>query len=327
MRRLLLATAAVLALSGAVHAQSVTAGVGCQTCVSPQVVATNGAASTPAQIYTGTIFTGGTGTTTFPQLLVQPSTATPSTTWSTTGTAIGVDAHTGVGRLLDLQLDGTTEFNVSAAGAVAAASTVSASSVVASNSVQAGAAGSFNWLGRGAITSPGVGAVQLGATDAAAPVAQTLSAQSVLAGTSNAAGQNLTIVGSKSTGTGAGGSVFLQTAPAGTTGTAQNAGVTALAIDPTQFVTLGAGTPTCGTGCTSIGAGATNQRMAVTTSTAVTSIAVNFSKTLTTAPVCALTPVGAVPVALGFSAAPTATGFTIVAASALTAAVIDVTCL
>jgi hypothetical protein len=72
--------------------------------------------------------------------------------------------------------------------------------------------------------------LQLGAADAAAPVAQTLSVQSVAAGTSNTAGANLTIAGSQGTGTGAGGSIVFQIAPAGTTGTAQNALVNALTI-------------------------------------------------------------------------------------------------
>jgi len=72
--------------------------------------------------------------------------------------------------------------------------------------------------------------IQHGAADAAAPVAQTLSVQSVVAGTSNTAGANFTIAGSQGTGTGAGGSIIFQTAPAGTTGTSQNALTTALTI-------------------------------------------------------------------------------------------------
>lgn len=72
---------------------------------------------------------------------------------------------------------------------------------------------------------------RLGAADAAAPVAQTLSVQSVVAGTSNTAGANLTITGSQGTGTGAGGSIIFQVAPAGSSGTAQNALATALTID------------------------------------------------------------------------------------------------
>lgn len=72
--------------------------------------------------------------------------------------------------------------------------------------------------------------IRLGAADAAAPVAQTLSVQSVVAGTTNTAGANLTITGSQGTGTGAGGSIVFQVAPAGTTGSAQNALTTAWQI-------------------------------------------------------------------------------------------------
>lgn len=67
------------------------------------------------------------------------------------------------------------------------------------------------------------GRLRLGAADAAAPVAQTLSVQSVVTGTTNTAGANLTITGSQGTGTGAGGSIIFQVAPAGSSGTAQNA--------------------------------------------------------------------------------------------------------
>jgi hypothetical protein len=73
--------------------------------------------------------------------------------------------------------------------------------------------------------------LRFGAADAAAAVAQTLSVQSVVAGTSNIAGANLTITGSQGTGTGAGGSIIFQVAPAGSSGTAQNALTTALTLD------------------------------------------------------------------------------------------------
>jgi hypothetical protein len=80
--------------------------------------------------------------------------------------------------------------------------------------------------------------LQLGAADAAAPVAQTLTVQSVVAGTTNTAGTNFTIAGSKGTGTGAGGSIIFQVAPAGLTGSAQNALSTALTIDSTRLATF-----------------------------------------------------------------------------------------
>lgn len=61
-----------------------------------------------------------------------------------------------------------------------------------------------------------------GQADAASPVAQTISAQSVVAGTSNISGANFTIAASRGTGTGTSGDVIIQTGIAGTTGTSQN---------------------------------------------------------------------------------------------------------
>lgn len=73
------------------------------------------------------------------------------------------------------------------------------------------------------ITRPAAAEVQHGAADAAAPVAQSIRFQSVVAGTTNTAGANATIKGSRGTGTGAGGDIIFQTAAAGSSGTAQNA--------------------------------------------------------------------------------------------------------
>jgi hypothetical protein len=76
----------------------------------------NGAASAPPGAFTGTWFTGGTATTTKPQVLIEP-TGTTSTAWSTSGTGLGVNAASGFGgRLLDLQLNGTSNFNVDSTG-------------------------------------------------------------------------------------------------------------------------------------------------------------------------------------------------------------------
>ena len=83
----------------------------------------------------------------------------------------------------------------------------------------------------------------LGLADAASPVAQTISVQSVVAGTTNTAGANLSINGSQGTGTGAGGSLLLRTAPAGSSGTAQNALVTAVAITSAGNVGIGTTAP------------------------------------------------------------------------------------
>jgi hypothetical protein len=68
----------------------------------------NATASSPAKSFTGTWFTGGTATTTKPQVVIEP-TGTTSTGWSTSGTGLGVNAASGfAGRLLDLQINGTS---------------------------------------------------------------------------------------------------------------------------------------------------------------------------------------------------------------------------
>jgi hypothetical protein len=73
----------------------------------------NGAASAPPGTFTGTWFTGGTSTTTKPQVVIEP-TGTTSTSWSTSGTGFGVNAVSAfAGRLLDLQINGTSEWNFS----------------------------------------------------------------------------------------------------------------------------------------------------------------------------------------------------------------------
>jgi hypothetical protein len=73
----------------------------------------NGAASEPPGTFTGTWFTGGTSTTTKPQVLIEP-TGTTSTAWSTSGTGFGVNAESGFsGNLADLQLNGTSEWSLS----------------------------------------------------------------------------------------------------------------------------------------------------------------------------------------------------------------------
>jgi hypothetical protein len=78
----------------------------------------NGAASTPPLDVTGTWFTGGTSTTTKPQVLIEPTGAT-STAWSTNGTGLGVNAASGfTGNLLDLQVNGSSTLNVSSGGTI-----------------------------------------------------------------------------------------------------------------------------------------------------------------------------------------------------------------
>jgi len=95
----------------------------------------------------------------------------------------------------------------------------------------------------GILSSPSSATFHLGAADAASPVAQTLGVQNVVGGTTNTAGTNFTINGSQGTGTGAGGSILFQTAPAGGTGSTQNALATAMTITSAGHVGIGTATP------------------------------------------------------------------------------------
>lgn len=129
--------------------------------------------------------------------------------------------------LLDLQVGGTSMFSVDKTGGVLAAGALTVSGAFAASAAASVA---------GVLTA--IGGVRLGAADAAAPVAQTIQAQSVLAGTSNTAGANTTLKLSAGTGAGAGGSWIVQVAPAGSTGTAQNPWSTAFTIDSTKLATF-----------------------------------------------------------------------------------------
>jgi hypothetical protein len=85
--------------------------------------------------------------------------------------------------------------------------------------------------------------LQLGTADAALPVAQTLSVQSVVAGTSNTAGATFTINGSQGTGSGVGGSIIFQTAAANTGGGAgiQNTLVEVFSVNQNKYCYLNQG--------------------------------------------------------------------------------------
>lgn len=198
--------------------------------------------SAPAFKFTGALFSGGTQTTTRPHILIEPTGTTASTHYSTGGTFIGVNAATGFsGNFLDFSVNGGFSLAaINSAGQFVGNAVYINSAVGFANSagpifqptvIGLGSTNTFGWsAGTGGqsptldviLTRGGVATLQLGALDAAAPVAQTLQVQSVVAGTTNTAGTNWTINGSKGTGTGAGGDVVFQTAKASTTGTTQN---------------------------------------------------------------------------------------------------------
>lgn len=82
---------------------------------------TNGAASAGAILANGTWYSGGTSTTTKPQLLIEPSTYySVSNAWNTNGTGLGVNALTGfAGNLADFQVAASSKFSVNAGGDIA----------------------------------------------------------------------------------------------------------------------------------------------------------------------------------------------------------------
>lgn len=86
------------------------------TFTGPQIMSVDGASSTPAVKLTGAWFSGGTSTTTKPQLLIE-ETGANSISWSASGTGLGVNSGSSfAGNLIDAQMDGTSVFAVFANG-------------------------------------------------------------------------------------------------------------------------------------------------------------------------------------------------------------------
>lgn len=185
-------------------------------------------------------------------------------TWGGTGTYTGLQYNVtdsgpanAASLLMDLQTGGTSRFNLTKAGTLTFAGNLQVSTNgiymegTAVGTVRIPGAGGYYGFTTNSVSTPlstidtfisrrGAANLRLGAADAAAPVAQTLSVQSVVAGTTNTAGANITITGSQGTGTGAGGSIIFQVAPAGSSGSAQNALSTALTIASNRTVIVGA---------------------------------------------------------------------------------------
>jgi hypothetical protein len=130
--------------------------------------------------------------------------------------------------LMDIQIGGSSKFNIDRNGQPFATNSYQ---FMGGGGTYAGAFqitfisnGQANFNNEAYITRRGSANLRFGQADAAAPVAQTLSVQSVVTGTpGNVAGQPFTITGSQGVGSGAGGSIIFQVARAGTAGaTTQN---------------------------------------------------------------------------------------------------------
>lgn len=99
----------------------------------------------------------------------------------------------------------------------------SSTSIAGLTSVGLTSGSTINWNSDTFIGRRAAANFQLGAADAAAAVAQILSVQNVVTGTSNTAGANFTMNMSQGTGSGNGGAFIVQTARFGGSGTAVNA--------------------------------------------------------------------------------------------------------
>lgn len=81
------------------------------------IFSVNGAASTPALSLTGSVFTGGSGTSTKPLFLIEPAGTTAATTWSTAGTPFGLNTPSGfAGNLVDFKVGGNSQVSINSAG-------------------------------------------------------------------------------------------------------------------------------------------------------------------------------------------------------------------
>ena len=146
--------------------------------------------------------------------------------------------------LMDLQVGGASKFKVAKSGDVTLGSSsilmdAVGGSITAGGTYSSNAAIGFRFLADLFLRRRGAANLALGAADAASGVqAQTLSVQSITGTNASAAAYPFKITGAQGTGNAAGGSIIFQVAPAGGSGTAQNALATALTIDSTKLATF-----------------------------------------------------------------------------------------
>lgn len=112
----------------------------------PLTITTGGSASTAPFLTNGALFTGGTGTTTFPYHLLQPSTATPNTTWSVNGTFIGINTAAGfTGSFIDCHINGgTSVFGVGSSGNMNAGSLSTSGNITSGGTLRTTVSGSLS---------------------------------------------------------------------------------------------------------------------------------------------------------------------------------------
>ena len=129
-----------------------------QTFSAANVFSINGSASTPAIKFTGAIFSGGSGSTTKPLLLMENSGAT-STNWNPAGTYIGVNAPSsdnGSALFFSFQKDGGNIATLNQTGAL-----VIPQGALTIGSIAQASNGWLQWTSRTIIYSPSDGVVKM----------------------------------------------------------------------------------------------------------------------------------------------------------------------
>lgn len=121
-----------------------------------------GAASTASVNFTGTVFTGGSGTTTFPNVYLNYGTA--PTTFSTSGTIIAINTPSGfAGNSIDIHANGGASiFSVNSTGGLSAVGVGSSGGVTNTvGNIQTAATGSFIWQARSRLLTAADGRLSL----------------------------------------------------------------------------------------------------------------------------------------------------------------------
>jgi hypothetical protein len=83
----------------------------------PVVNSYNGSSGVAVVRVSGIPFSG-TGSTSWPALYINSSNASPTSTLNTSGTSFGINAHAGIGNLVDLMVDGVSKLSISPTGSI-----------------------------------------------------------------------------------------------------------------------------------------------------------------------------------------------------------------
>lgn len=199
---------------------------------------------------TGFTYAGAGGQVAFTGTLAYPTGSAAANSIQLSGTAGTGITSTSPANLI-LSVGGTAQGTFTA-GSLAVNGNVNSTSVT----------GLFEINSDVAISRVAANSLRFGFFDAAAPAAQTLNVPNVTSGTSNVGGANWTMNASKSTGTGVGGKIIMQTTVTGLTGTTVNSNFPMLTLNPggatTSTVQFGDGTNiTTYDGCTGFTSSAT----------------------------------------------------------------------